>query len=132
MQPWHARCCTMYTCGIYSPVMRAVCRISTLPWYYAGNQDGCVMHPWTFPNGPYGGYNLGNTVVHEVGHWMGLLHTFEVRMAERHSRLPFKTYLLTGKHEGPAARPMRLQRSICVDHRDLLCQFVLMNDKHSW
>ena len=37
------------------------------------------MHPWTFPNGPYNGYNLGNTVVHEVGHWMGLLHTFEVR-----------------------------------------------------
>jgi hypothetical protein len=38
------------------------------------------MHPWTFPNGPYNGYNLGNTVVHEVGHWMGLLHTFEVRL----------------------------------------------------
>ena len=40
------------------------------------------MHPWTFPNGPYNGYNLGNTVVHEVGHWMGLLHTFEVRLLQ--------------------------------------------------
>ena len=38
-----------------------------------------MLHPWSFPNGPYNGYNLGNTVVHEVGHWMGLLHTFEVK-----------------------------------------------------
>lgn len=30
----------------------------------------------TLPNGAYGGYNLGNNLVHEAGHWMGLSHPF--------------------------------------------------------
>jgi hypothetical protein len=38
--------------------------------------DGCNILSGTMPGGNYGGYNLGGTTVHEVGHWNGLLHTF--------------------------------------------------------
>ncbi|KAF2836915.1 zincin [Patellaria atrata CBS 101060] len=39
--------------------------------------DGCNVQANTMPNGTVLGYNLGKTAVHETGHWLGLLHTFE-------------------------------------------------------
>jgi hypothetical protein len=39
--------------------------------------DGCLIHAATMPAGGINGYDLGLTAVHETGHWMGLLHTFE-------------------------------------------------------
>lgn len=39
--------------------------------------DGCNIALGTMPSGPILGYNLGKTAVHETGHWLGLLHTFE-------------------------------------------------------
>ncbi|KAL8936718.1 MAG: hypothetical protein Q9216_004786 [Gyalolechia sp. 2 TL-2023] len=39
--------------------------------------DGCNVLVATMPGGAMQGYNLGKTAVHEVGHWFGLLHTFE-------------------------------------------------------
>jgi len=39
--------------------------------------DGCLINAGTMPDGNIYGYNMGYTAVHEVGHWMGLLHTFE-------------------------------------------------------
>ena len=39
--------------------------------------DGAVIHYGSFPGGFIGGFNLGFTVTHEVGHWLGLAHTFE-------------------------------------------------------
>ncbi|KAK5172596.1 uncharacterized protein LTR77_002716 [Saxophila tyrrhenica] len=39
--------------------------------------DGCNVNAATMPGGTMGGYNQGKTAVHETGHWMGLLHTFE-------------------------------------------------------
>lgn len=39
--------------------------------------DGCMVELSTIPGGSKIGYNQGKTVVHEVGHWLGLLHTFE-------------------------------------------------------
>lgn len=39
--------------------------------------DGCNVAAGTMPGGDIGGYNAGGTSVHEVGHWLGLLHTFE-------------------------------------------------------
>jgi hypothetical protein len=39
--------------------------------------DGCNINAHTMPSGTLAGYNSSMTAVHETGHWMGLLHTFE-------------------------------------------------------
>lgn len=48
---------------------------SPSPQLYIG--DGCNCAAGTMPGGSIMGYNMGMTVVHETGHWLGLLHTFE-------------------------------------------------------
>ena len=39
--------------------------------------DGVMIDYRTLPEGQYFKFNEGNTLVHEVGHWLGLLHTHE-------------------------------------------------------
>lgn len=43
--------------------------------------DGCNILTGSMPTvpNPVYGYNQGKTAVHEIGHWFGLLHTFQVR-----------------------------------------------------
>jgi hypothetical protein len=52
---------------------------ATFPWDAADNlgMDGVVIDYQTLPNGSMEPYNEGATLVHEAGHWMGLLHTFQ-------------------------------------------------------
>lgn len=53
---------------------------STFPWNHSARPklDGVTVNILSLPvKHSRTGYNLGDTVVHETGHWLGLLHTFE-------------------------------------------------------
>jgi hypothetical protein len=52
---------------------------ATFPWDVARfpRVDGVSLHLGSLPGGNLRGFDRGDTATHEVGHWLGLFHTFE-------------------------------------------------------
>lgn len=69
------KCLNFYTGGLQGGLLGW----ATFPFDLAGDvtQDGVVVLDESLPNGNAEPYNLGMTGVHEVGHWLGLYHTFQ-------------------------------------------------------
>jgi hypothetical protein len=89
--------------------------LGLLGWAYLPNNvrgrptiDGVVLAAGSLPGGDIENYDQGKTATHEVGHWLGLLHTFDGTCSttgDRVSDTPAQKTPTTGCPEGKDSCP---------------------------
>lgn len=79
VKPKLAKDRTQYLNFYVGPLKGGLLGYAAFPWdaKFQDRLDGVVVSEDAMPGGAHKGFNTGRVAVHELGHWLGLYHTFQ-------------------------------------------------------